>query len=181
MGAGCPFISCALKKKGIEFCWNCEENETCEKWAKHRESGKKADSFKCYQKLEDDIAFIQKNGVNEFEKTQKIREHLIKEMVREFNDGRSKSYYCIAATVMEIGELEEALIKARKNSDGLEIKERSGVLHAIVDDIARQKNYFLKLRRSKAIFGGDGDIKSQPSVLPPSETPRIRGQDPEGK
>ena len=123
MGAGCPFITCALKKKGIEFCWNCKENETCEKWIKHRESGKKADSFKCYQKLEDDIAFIQKNGVNEFEKMQKIRELLIKEMLREFNEGCSKSYYCIAATVMEIGDLKDALIKARNNSDGLEIKE----------------------------------------------------------
>lgn len=114
---------------------------------KHRESGKKADSFKCYQKLEDDIAFIQKNGVNEFEKSQKMREHLIKEMLREFNEGRSKSYYCIAATVMEIRELEVALTKARKNSDGLDIKEKSRVLHVILDEIAWQQNYYLKLRK----------------------------------
>jgi len=32
MAAGCPFITCAVKKKGIEFCWDCEENKTCEKW-----------------------------------------------------------------------------------------------------------------------------------------------------
>jgi len=114
---------------------------------KHRESGKKVDSFKCYQKLENDIACIQKNGVNEFEKTQKIREHLIKEMLLKFNEGRSKSYYCIAATVFEIGELEEALTKAHKNSDGLEIKEKSRVLHSILDEIALQRNYYLKLRK----------------------------------
>jgi hypothetical protein len=147
MSAGCPFITCALKKKGIEFCWNCQENETCEKWKKHRDSGKKTDSFKCYQKLEDDIAFIQKNGVNEFEKSQIMRENLLKEMLREFNDGRSKSYYCIAATVMEIRELEAALNDARKNSDGLGIKEKSRVLHVILDEIARQRNYYLKLRK----------------------------------
>ena len=47
--AGCPFITCALKKKGVEFCWKCSENESCEKWKKHREAGKKGDSFKCYQ------------------------------------------------------------------------------------------------------------------------------------
>jgi hypothetical protein len=147
MGAGCPFITCALKKKGIEFCWDCEENETCEKWMKHREAGKKADSFKCYQKLENDIAFIQKNGVDEFKKIQKMRENLLKEMLREFNEGRSKSYYCIAATVMETGELEEALTEARKNSTGSEIKERSRALHSILDEIARQRRYSLKLRK----------------------------------
>ena len=147
MTAGCPFITCAIKKKGIEFCWSCEENETCEKWTKHREFSKIVDSFKCYQKLEDDIGFIRKHGVREFEMTQKKKEHLLKEMVQEFNEGRSKSYYCIAATVLETGELEGALTKARKNSDGLAIKEKSGVLHALLDEIARQRNYYLKLRR----------------------------------
>jgi len=146
-GAGCPFITCALKKKGLEFCWDCEEHETCEKWRKHREAGKKVDSFRSYQKLEDDIAFIQKHGVNEFEKMQKMREHLIKEMVREFNEGRSKSYYCIAATVMEINELKEALTEAHKNSDGWEIKEKSGVLHTILNEIAQQRHHYLKLRK----------------------------------
>jgi hypothetical protein len=67
--------------------------------------------------------------------------------LRECNEGRSKSYYCIAVTVMEIGELEEALTQAHKNSDGLEIKEKSKVLHSKLDEIAEQRNYFLKLRK----------------------------------
>jgi len=114
---------------------------------KHREAGKKVDSFKCYQKLEYDIAFIQKNGVDEFEKMQKIREHLLKEMLREFNEGRSKNYYCIAATVLEMEELKDALNKAREDSNGLEIKDKSKVLHSVLDEIAERKNYWLKLRK----------------------------------
>jgi len=147
MSAGCPFITCAVKNKGVEFCWQCKENETCEKWRKHRESSKRVDSFICYQKLEDNITFIQKNGVHEFEKIQKKREDLLKEMLHEFNEGRSKSYYCIAATALEIEELEEALTKAKKDSIGLEIKGKSKVLHSILDKIAERKNYYLKLRR----------------------------------
>ncbi len=147
MAVGCPFITCAIKKKGIEFCWDCEESKTCEKWKKHRETGKKVDSFKCYQKLEDDIAFIQKNGVTEFEKVQKIREQVLSEMLTKFNEGRSKSYYCIAATVMEIEELKEVLVKAKKNSAGLKIKEKSELLHLLLNEIAMQKKYCLKLRK----------------------------------
>jgi len=147
MSAGCPFITCVIKKKGIEFCWQCTENETCEKWRKHRGFSKQVDSFICYQKLEDNITFIQKNGVYEFEKIQKKREDLLKEMLHEFNEGRSKSYYCIAATVLEIEELEEALTKAKKDSIGLEIKGKSKVLHSILNEIAKRKNYYLKLRR----------------------------------
>ena len=147
MAVGCPFITCAIKKKGIEFCWDCEQDETCEKWVKHRNTGKKVDSFKCYQKLEDDIAFIQKNGVDEFEKLQKMREKVLKEMLQEFNEGRSKSYYCIAATILEIGELKEALAKARKDSMGLEIKDKAKVFHLTLDELADRKNYYLKLRK----------------------------------
>jgi len=147
MAVGCPFITCAVKKKGIEFCWDCTEKKTCEKWKKHREAGKMSDSFKCYQQLEEDISFIQKNGISEFEKTQKNREHLLKEMLRNFNEGRSKSYYCIAATVLEIEELKGALTRAKKESDGLDVKRRSKVLHSILDSIAGKKSYCLKLRK----------------------------------
>ena len=147
MAVGCPFITCAIKKKGIEFCWDCEENKTCEKWRKHREAGEKVDSFKCYQKLEDDIGFIQKNGVAEFEKLQKIREKLLREILQEFNEERSKSYFCIAATVLEIDELKESLAKVKNDSNGLEIKEKSKLLHSILDEIAKQKKYYMKLRK----------------------------------
>jgi len=58
MSAGRPFITCAIKKKRIEFCWQCKENKTCDKWRKHREFSKQLDSFICYQKLEDNVAFI---------------------------------------------------------------------------------------------------------------------------
>jgi len=147
MKVGCPFITCAIKRKDIEFCWDCKENMTCEKWKNHREIGKKFDSFKSYQKLEEDISFIQKNGIIEFEKLQKIREHILMEMLKNFNEGRSKSYYCIVATVIEIEELKEALAQAKKESCGLDVKGKSKVLHSILDEIAEKKGYCLKLRK----------------------------------
>ena len=147
MAVGCPFITCAVKKKGIEFCWQCTENEVCERWKKHRETGKQHDSFKCYQKLEDDISFILKYGVVEFEKQQRIREHLLKEMLREFNDGRSKSYFCIAATVLEISELQDALTKAKAQYKDMQPKEKAKVMHSILEFISDKKGYVLKLRK----------------------------------
>lgn len=147
MVIGCPFITCAVRKKGIEFCWECEEKKTCEKWEKRREFGKSQDSFKCYQTLERDIALIGKQGIDAFEKDQKEREKLLKAMITEFNDGRSMSYYCLASTILEINELRGALNKALKNSGRLEIKKKSELLHSILDEVAERKNYYLKLRK----------------------------------
>ncbi len=148
MAVGCPFITCSVKKKGIEFCWKCKESNNCEKWKKHIVAGKIHDSFKCYQTLEKDILFINQNGINEFENIQKQREHLLKEMLNGFNEGRSKSYYCIAATVLELEELKELLALSKKESDGIDdIKEKSKILHSILDNISLKKKYYLKLRK----------------------------------
>jgi hypothetical protein len=147
MGAGCAFITCAVKRKGIEFCWQCEESSACEKWRAHREFSREHDTFVCYQKLENNIAFVQRHGIREFEKTQQDRERLLCEMLDEFNEGRSKNYFCNAATLLEIDELETALTRARKGSDGLNIKGKSNILHKILSGIAKKNNYCLTLRK----------------------------------
>ena len=111
--------------------------------------GKKYDSFKCYQKLEDDIAFIRKRGLAEFRESQQAREKLLRKMLGEFNEGRSKSYYCLVATILETREIEKALREAKSKSRGLDVKEKAKLLHSIFDGIAQEKGYCLKLRRRK--------------------------------
>lgn len=48
---------------------------------------------------------------------------------------------------MEIEEIKEALLKAKESSHGLDLKSRSKVLHAILDEIAKEKGYHLRLRK----------------------------------
>lgn len=147
MAVGCPFITCAIKKKRLEFCWECAENASCSKWDKHRDAGKTRDSFKCYQKLEADIEYIKIQGVAKFEETQKIRWLLLRHMLANYNDGRSKSYYCIAATVLEVEELKSLLSKADSQSRNLKLKDKAKILHEMLDSIAKQRGYLLKLRK----------------------------------
>jgi len=114
---------------------------------KEQGNGQKGDSILCYQKVEDNIAFIQKSGIAEFEKQQKTREKLLREMLAEFNEGRSKTLYCIAATVLEIGELETVLNEARVKANKLDLKAKSEVMCSLLDEVADNKNYLLKLRK----------------------------------
>ncbi len=68
-------------------------------------------------------------------------------MLQNYNEGRSKSYFCIAATVLRIDELNAALIQTNKESAKLGIKDKSKMLHSKLDEIAKNKNYLLKLRK----------------------------------
>ena len=138
MAVGWPFITCAIKKVGVE---------SCEKWDKHRELGKEHDSFKSYQKLEDDIHFIKVKDIKAYDEQQRIRESLLNRLLNEFNEGRSKSYYCIAATVMDINELRSSLEEAAGQSKLLSTKDKSRIMHAILDNIALKKDHRLSLRK----------------------------------
>lgn len=68
-------------------------------------------------------------------------------MLIEFNVGHSKSYYCIAATVFDFDELMAALTQATKDSKGIDLKNKSKILHSILENIAGKKDYCLKLRK----------------------------------
>ena len=146
MKVGCTFIRCGFKKKGLEFCWLCEDVDSCEKLSKHREFSRHHDSFVCYQKLEDNIRMA-KDNLEQFNEEQEERENLLREMLREFNEGRSKTYYCIASTVCEIKDLKRILNEAKEQSKGLDIKKKSNILHDLLSQLAEKQNLILKLRK----------------------------------
>ena len=144
---GCSFITCAVKKRGIEFCWQCQEHENCEKWSERRKWGQSHDSFVCYQRLEENIASVKRSGLSAFAKDQKAREQLLTAMLAEFNEGRSKSFYCVVATVMDPQEMTRAITQARNESAGMDVRGKSRTLHLIINAIAGKRGYNLKLRK----------------------------------
>jgi hypothetical protein len=148
MAVGCPFITCAVKRKGIEFCWECEDSGSCERWAGHRGYGRERDTFVCYAALEDNIAAVRRNGIDEFADEQRVREALLREMLEEFNEGRSKTYYSIAVTVLDPGDVRSALDATRRETTGeADVRMRSKSLHAYLDAVASVRVLRLALRK----------------------------------
>jgi hypothetical protein len=147
MAAGCPFISCAVKRRGIEFCWDCDESDTCERWARHRAAGQEHDSFVSYAALDCNIASVERLGIEAFIEDQLERERLLIEMLVAFNEGRSKSYYCVAATVLRLDELRAAILEARALAAESDVRARAKALHEALDTAARARSLTLALRR----------------------------------
>lgn len=147
MAAGCPFITCAVKRRGIEFCWDCDEAGSCGKWAKHRAAGREHDSFTCYASLEANISKVAHDGFESFLAEQHIREGLLREMLERFDEGRSKTYYCIVATVLDPSELRSSIDEASQTSDSSDVLVRAKALHALLDEAAGRRSSRLALRR----------------------------------
>ena len=60
------------------------------------------------------LTHIKEKGVEDYVHKLEKRMILLREMLEEFNDGRSKSYYCIAATLLPMKDLETSLTKAKQ-------------------------------------------------------------------
>jgi len=72
--------------------------------------------------------------------------------MRNFDDGRSKSFYCIAATLLPIDGLEISLKQTgqrlRADKIGLDdVKTKSRILKGFLEDFGKREGIELKLRK----------------------------------
>jgi hypothetical protein len=147
--AGCPFITCAVKQRGLEFCWQCDDHASCEKWRGHREYGKHYDSFVSYGALEADLAAVQQHGIAAFDEAEQAKARLLTDLLRDFDDGRSKSYYCTAATLLSLADLRAALDRAQQQGLVGDMRESAKLMHSLLDKIATSRGVSLGLRKRR--------------------------------
>ncbi len=148
----CGVITCCVKKHHLEVCAQCPEFP-CEKMAP-RLVESTVDSVLTYKNVRHNLIFIKEHGLPKFLEQQKQRIALLERMLAEFNEGRSKSMYCIAATLLSLEKLAAALTEAENQirDKGIAPSDQKGkaqVLHEILNALASQDGIELKLRKSK--------------------------------
>jgi hypothetical protein len=136
-----------VKQNNFETCAKCEIDE-CSKL----KDWDKGDSFICHRKSLFNLNFIRDNGIEAFLDQQNKRISFLEKMLKEFNPGRSKGFYCIATALLSISELETALKNSERkikesdiNLDDLSSKSK--LLKKFLDDSAQNDGIELKLIR----------------------------------
>jgi len=155
----CGYITCCVKKKGLEVCAQCGEFP-CAKFESWLGNLEQYDSFLTHQRTRPNLDSIRTHGIESFMEQQTKRMTLLKTMLKNFDDGRTKSFYCTAATLLPIADLEESLrhslqqLKQDKVTSE-DIKRRAGILRDFLKDCAARTGVDLKLRHKKG--GSDGE------------------------
>ena len=148
-GQWCKMTRCAVRDRGYETCAECAE------FPCYRFDGwDQGDSFVSHLRYIANLRAIRERGIEEFAAQQRKRMELLRAMLDEFDEGRSKSYCCVATALLPLGELEEGLRQARWEVEeaGLAAddgKSRARVLHHILDGVAGRLGVSLKLRTWK--------------------------------
>ncbi len=151
MGQTCSFITCCVKKKNLETCGECKDFP-CHKFNSEWFGKDAYDSFVTHKKAIPNLNFIKNKDFEEFIKQQEKRIILLKEMLANFNDGRSKSFFCLASALLPIQVLENSLDSARKDIEKLgisidDVKGKAIILKDILQSAADKENIKLKLQK----------------------------------
>jgi len=147
----CSYITCCVKKKRLDVCAQCDEFP-CSKFESWLENGGEYDSFLTHKKAKPNLAFIRTYGLDKFMEQQRRRIMLLEKMLENFDDGRSKSFYCLAATLLPITDIETSLDKTEQklkantiNLDNLKINSR--ILKEFLNESAIRNEVELRLRK----------------------------------
>ena len=143
----CSIITCCVKKHSFETCAECAEFPCSKinKWDKR-------DSFISHRVSLLNLRLIKEEGIENFKTQQKKRVEILEDILENFNEGRSKSFFCIATALLPIEDLEQALMKSNEQikNEGIDLKDlkaKSKILKAFLNQYADKGEIELKLRR----------------------------------
>ncbi|MFX1306770.1 MAG: DUF3795 domain-containing protein [Promethearchaeota archaeon] len=145
----CSIITCCVKTNNFETCAECDEFpcSKIDKWDR-------CDSFISHRVSLSNLRLIKQNGLNLFIEQQEKRIKMLEKMLENFNEGRSKSFYCSATALLTISDLKYALEESenkinKEKIDSKNLKANSKILKAILNNIAEGQQVELKLRRKQ--------------------------------
>ena len=129
----CSFVTCCLKKRGLEVCAQCGDFP-CRKFDK--ETGGH-DSFVTHRRVMQNQRMIAEGGLDAFLRQQQKRTAFLETALGRYDDGRSKSFFCLAAALLSTDALNEALKAA----------ERGENLRSVLEQLAINEGQELKLHK----------------------------------
>ncbi len=140
----CSVITCCVKKKGLEVCGECPEFP-CPKFKEPREyQAQETSSYPPYRKIMPNLNFIKENGIEAFIEQQRKRIGLLETMIANFDDGRSRSFFCRAAALLDVTGLENSLDEASRRIEATDIKSndikaKAKILKESINEIAAKE------------------------------------------
>ncbi len=126
-------------KKGLGTCIECEEYP-CDRYSRRGWGG---DQWT--RTAQDNLERIKKHGMEPFLKEHRERRLAVEELLDNYNDGRSMSFYCMACRLMPPNLIGQAVAELKQmvsdnQIDGSDIRAKAKALRAIIQDLASQPN-----------------------------------------
>lgn len=143
----CAIARCSVHHGGIEYCHQCEQYP-CEKY----NGVDQFDSFITHRNQLKDMDKIKKIGRVAYLSELKEKVEILQYLLANYNDGRKKSFYCIAVNLLQLSDLKTIIeqIETELCIGELTLKEKAAIASNIFQTVAAQHNIVLKLNKKHA-------------------------------
>lgn len=141
--ASCGIMSCAARHGRLEYCFQCDEYP-CARYA----GADEADSFITHLHQLADNAKAAQLGLDAYCRQLEDKMALLDYLLANYNDGRRKSLFCLAANLLEAEDLRQTVerIKERTQAEDT-LKQRAALAAQLLTEQAGQRGISLKLRK----------------------------------
>lgn len=141
----CKIVKCAIKTSSPEFCSLCSKYP-----CKHYEHITDFDLFITHQNMFDNLKKLNRIGIEEYKKELEEKIKILNLLLNKYNDGRKKSFYCLAVNLLELIDINEIILKLNeKTKNETDIKKKAKVAQELFNSSAKNRNITLKLNKKK--------------------------------
>ncbi len=140
----CAITRCSQQRGGMEYCYLCDEYP-CEKY-----DGIDAfDSFITHRNQLKDVKKAREIGMDAYQAELAEKMEILKYLLANYNDGRRKSFFCLAVNLLELPDLKLVIdqIASETGSDELTLKDKAKLAASLFNTLAEKRNIVLKLNR----------------------------------
>src|SRR5690606_28804765 len=95
---------CSLKHDQVEYCFQCRDFP-CSMF----DGAEDYDSFITHQRQLADLALAQKMGMAAYNEEQVRKSEILMTLLSQFDDGRRKTFYCVALNLLPLQVIKIAL------------------------------------------------------------------------
>ena len=139
----CGLLTCVVKQ-GLETCGECKDYP-CQRFENTVGCG--ADSFVTHKKMRSNLDEIRAGGIEKFIKKQNIRIDILRDFLTNYDDGRTKSFFCQTCALLPIDSLQKIHHDAKNILSTTDLKERSKHIRKIITETATSLGVDLKLNK----------------------------------
>lgn len=138
----CGFVTCCVVKRGLETCAHCTAFP-CKRF-ENEKSG--YDSFVSHRQIFPNLNFIQEKGLELFLNQQNIRIDILTYFLKNFDDGRSKNYFCLSCALLPINQLLELKEYTYTIDNQYDVKDKCKILRIRIQELAVASNTDIRLK-----------------------------------
>jgi len=138
----CGVLLCC-QRKGIEYCFLCEEYP-CKKY----DGADLTDSFITHKNQLRDLEKAKRIGMEAYETELNEKVMILGDLVKNYNDGRRKSFYCLAVNLLDLQDVKNVIGRIGSMIEPeMTLKIKAAAAARLFEGMAEKKGISLKLRK----------------------------------